>query len=149
MKIFKFVAVGLIALSVIACKKESKKTIEEEVQKAAPVKVEEVKPQIIDEITLDQLKSLGNDIQLVDVRTPDEFAKGYIKNAINIDVKGNHFVEGTVLLDKTKPVYVYCMAGVRSARAAVVLEAAGFSKIYEYKGGFKEWAGNGNIISLD
>jgi rhodanese-related sulfurtransferase len=86
---------------------------------------------------------------LVDVRTPDEYASGYIKNAININIKDTAFLESTVLLDKSKPVYVYCMKGSRSTTAAIALKDAGFTKVYNYKGGFKEWTNNGNIISID
>ena len=40
--------------------------------------------------------------QLVDVRTPDEFADGSIQNAINIDVNGDNFETKIQQLDKTK-----------------------------------------------
>ena len=83
------------------------------------------------------------------MRTPDEYASGYIKNAINIDIIGDDFIEGMVLLNRAKPVYVYCVKGVRSQKAAETLLDAGFSQVYNYKGGFGEWTKGGNTVSVD
>lgn len=141
MKNIRIVALTLIVISLIACKKEAKKD--------SPKTIETVETVVIETISQDELKSLDNNIQLVDVRTPEEYEAGYIKNAMNINIKDKAFLESTVLLDKTKPVYVYCMMGGRSTSAAKALEEAGFTKVYNYKGGFKEWAKNGNTISMD
>ena len=141
MKIYRLIGIALIVISFVACKKEIKKEL--------PIATETVESTIIGSISGDELKSLGNDIQLVDVRTPEEYELGYIKNAININIKDKAFLESTVLLDKSKPVYVYCMKGVRSTTAAKALEKAGFTKIYNYKGGFGEWAEKGNTISIN
>ena len=47
-------------------------------------------------------------VQLVDVRTPQEYAAGHIPGAINIDVRGTDFDTNVAKLKKTKPVAVYC-----------------------------------------
>ncbi|WP_411767768.1 rhodanese-like domain-containing protein [Winogradskyella sp. A3E31] len=79
------------------------------------------------------------DVQLVDVRTPDEFAAEHIENAQNIDFKSPTFEEDITKLDKDKPVVLYCKSGGRSAKCVKKLEEAGFKKIYDLKGGISKW----------
>lgn len=128
MKFSKLVVVSLILMQVVACKSEQKKQAE-----------------IID-ITLEELSAIEN-AQIVDVRTPEEYANGYILNAININVKSTEFLTETEALDKSKAVVVYCMAGVRSSAAAEQLLEAGFTNIYNYKGGFGDWSDQGQPIT--
>ncbi|MDE6368037.1 MAG: rhodanese-like domain-containing protein, partial [Muribaculaceae bacterium] len=61
-------------------------------------------------------KYIANDnVQTLDVRTPDEFSEGHIKDAININVFDDDFLdEATKELDKSRPVAVYCRSGKRS-----------------------------------
>lgn len=65
--------------------------------------------------------------QLVDVRSPDECARGSVPGAKNIPVQ----VLGSYLgqLDPTRPVIVYCASGGRSAMATSMLKSAGFSDV--------------------
>ena len=77
----------------------------------------------------------GKKVQLVDVRTPSEFKSGYIKGAKNIDFFSSKFNVELDKLDKEKPVYVYCRSGNRSRQSAKKMEAMGFVKIYDLKGG--------------
>ncbi len=79
-------------------------------------------------------------VQLVDVRTAQEFSEGFIKNAVNFDWNNQaQFVAQAKKLDKTKPVYVYCLAGVRSDKAADWLITNGFSTVINLDGGIKAW----------
>ena len=80
--------------------------------------------------------------QIIDVRTPDEYATGHIKNAINIDWLSGTFETKTESLDKKKSVYVYCKSGNRSSKAVKKLEELGFTKIVELKGGILKWTSN-------
>lgn len=81
----------------------------------------------------------GN-IQLVDVRTAQEYHTGHIKNAINIDFfQQSIFMEKFSKLDKSKPVYLYCRSGSRSRQAAGKLAAMGFTTIFDLKGGYMAW----------
>lgn len=77
--------------------------------------------------------------QLIDVRTPGEYAGGHLKNAINFDWNGNNFEAQIKKLDKQKPVFVYCLSGGRSASAASNLRNAGFKTVYEMNGGMMKW----------
>lgn len=81
-------------------------------------------------------------IQLVDVRTPEEFKGNHLKGAQNICVTSDDFKEKVKILDKNKPVYVYCYKGGRSAQAALALKELGFTKIYDMDGGILLWEEN-------
>lgn len=76
---------------------------------------------------------------LLDVRTPEEFAKGHLVKAQNIDYRNPNFQAQIKELDKTKPVFVYCLAGARSAAAVEVLHQNGFNTVYDLKGGYLQW----------
>lgn len=94
-----------------------------------------------------QLIETTESIQLVDVRTLEEFQAGHIPGALLIDVKGTDFDhQAEEKLKKDLPVAVYCRSGMRSLKAAGLLKDKGFKTIYNLKGGFLEWQGNGLAI---
>jgi thioredoxin 1 len=88
-----------------------------------------------------KIKELSN-APVVDVRTPDEYAKGHIENALNIDWKGDAFEKQIATLDKSKPVMVYCLSGGRSSAAVDKMASLGFTQIYEMTGGIMKWRGS-------
>jgi len=73
---------------------------------------------------------------LIDVRTPKEFQKGHLMNAMNIDWFGSDFIEKCQQLDRDNPVYVYCKKGGRSAKAASLLDSLGFKAVIDLEGGY-------------
>lgn len=78
-------------------------------------------------------------VQLVDVRTPDEFAAGNIPGSVNIDVLTGHFGEtAATMLDKDYTVAVYCRSGNRSKNAAKTLSMMGYN-VVELDGGYNDW----------
>lgn len=77
---------------------------------------------------------------ILDVRTPQELAEGYISGAVNIDYSSSNFKEDLNKLDKSKPVYVYCRSGRRSANAMSLLNNLGFTEVYNLNGGIISWA---------
>lgn len=79
-------------------------------------------------------------VQLIDVRTPEEYADGHIENAVVINYFSDDFKEKAQQLDKNKPVYLYCKSGKRSAKASKVLSELGFIKIYDLQGGYSAWS---------
>jgi thioredoxin len=79
------------------------------------------------------------DAQILDVRTSEEFSGYHIENAKNIDWNGEGFDSNVQLLDKSRPVFVYCLAGGRSKKAAAKLHDLGFTEIYELDGGIMKW----------
>lgn len=76
---------------------------------------------------------------ILDVRTPEEFSKGHLHNAKNIDWNGNYFDKQIAELDKTQPVFVYCLSGGRSSSAANKMRSDGFKEVYELSGGIMKW----------
>jgi rhodanese-related sulfurtransferase len=79
-------------------------------------------------------------VQLVDVRTIDEYASGTIDQAILLDFTSPDFIKNArKKLDKSRPVAVFCRSGVRSMRAAQMLAKEGFPVIYNLKGGILAW----------
>ena len=80
---------------------------------------------------------------ILDVRTPQEFSEGHIENAKNVDWNGNQFELQIAKFDKTKPLFVYCLGGGRSASAASKLRSNGFKEVYELDGGMMNWRSAG------
>ena len=87
-----------------------------------------------------KMKELPN-ASILDVRTPDEFSKGHLANALNYDWNGNEFENQITPLDKSKPVFVYCLRGNRSSSAASKMRSNGFTTVYELDGGIMTWRG--------
>ena len=79
------------------------------------------------------------DAQLVDVRTPDEFAKGHIAGAVLNDWLEDGFLDRAKTLDKSKPVLLYCAAGGRSEEAVAAMKKDGFANVVDLAGGFNGW----------
>lgn len=78
--------------------------------------------------------------QIIDVRTPKEFASGHIEGAVNLHVYDKDFEQRVDKLQKDEPVYVYCKAGGRSAEAVETLKTKGFTTIIELDGGMDAWS---------
>ncbi|MDN6281091.1 MAG: rhodanese-like domain-containing protein [Psychroflexus sp.] len=78
-------------------------------------------------------------VQLVDVRTPEEFSEGSISHAQNINVMSPDFIDQIEEFSKSEPVYVYCKSGARSLKAAEIMVSRGFSKVIDLEGGYMNW----------
>lgn len=99
----------------------------DETAKGAPLKIEEAE------------KQLADGVQLLDVRTQDEWNEGHLKGAKLVTLTKDGFVDkAKAALDPKKPVLVYCKSGGRSAKAAKQLREAGFT-VYDLAGGITAW----------
>ena len=79
-------------------------------------------------------------VQVLDVRTANEFKTGHIKNALQADwMSQQQFADRVQYLDKSKPVLVYCATGVRAGKAMDWLMKNGFTKVSNLSGGFTQW----------
>lgn len=104
---------------------------------------------IREEISADSFMQKLNSIQhpqLIDVRTAEEYSKGHLKNALNIDVNKPDCLSQFSRLNKRKPTFVYCLAGKRGEKAADILQSLGFKEIYNMKGGIEEWINEGKPV---
>ena len=78
---------------------------------------------------------------VVDVRTPQEYAQGHLKGAVNIPLSDLPLrMDG---LDHNRPMVVYCQTGVRSAQGSSLLVRAGFAKVFSMEGGISAWINSG------
>lgn len=77
---------------------------------------------------------------ILDVRTPDEYNKGHLADAVMIDFYKDDFKSQVMKLDKSKPVFVYCAAGGRSSSASKILTELGFKQVYDLQGGLNAWS---------
>ncbi len=78
---------------------------------------------------------IKNGAIVVDVRTKAEYQGGHVKGSLNIPLNNlsNHYSK----LDKTKPIITCCASGIRSSQAKSILEANGFTEVYNGGG----WSG--------
>jgi len=77
---------------------------------------------------------------ILDVRRPDEYARGHIPGAILIPNETIGAIPPERLKDLDQIILVYCRSGNRSKQAAAKLAAMGYSHIYEF-GGINTWTG--------
>ncbi len=130
-----FVAVLLISISAASCQNTNQKD-STTTAKGGTVGADE----------FEKLLAQTAGAQLIDVRTPEEYTGGHITNAVNINVNGDDFEQAVGALDKTKPVFVYCLAGSRSESAADYMRSQGFATIYELNGGILKWQAAGKNL---
>ena len=90
-------------------------------------------------VFLKGIVSSSDNIIIVDVRTPNEYSKGNIKNSININYYDSNFQEQISKLDTLKTAYIYCKSGGRSSNAVKTFTLVGFKKVVELKGGFNAY----------
>jgi phage shock protein E len=87
------------------------------------------------------------DLIIIDVRTSEEFAQGYIENAINLDYRSDTFRDELDNLDKDKTYLIYCAVGGRSRSALDIMEELGFMEAYNMLGGINQWKKDGLPIT--
>ncbi len=104
-------------------------------QNAKPVSAEEF-----------QKKIEAGGVQLIDVRTPEEYAERHLKDAVNMNFNADDFISKIEKLDKTKPVLVYCLSGGRSSKACALLTQKGYTNVTDLEGGILAWTAAGKAI---
>jgi len=94
------------------------------------------------EITASELKAkldAGDDIQLIDVRQPDEYAFARIPGAKLIPL--GEIISRMGEIDRSRETVIHCKMGGRSARAIMALEQAGFpTNMSNLVGGITAWS---------
>src|SRR5690606_2154247 len=88
-------------------------------------------------VELEQRQQELDDLQLVDVRNPGEFALGAVPGAVNIPV--GQLPRRLGELDPNAPTVVYCAGGYRSSVAASLLRLHGFTDVSDLVGGYGAW----------
>ena len=101
-------------------------------------------PSAIDlSVTEFSAKTAESGVVTLDVRTPGEFAEGYIEGARLIDFQSGNFENEIATLDKNATYAVYCRSGNRSGQAVKVMQDAGFTNVFNMNGGVIEWVNAG------
>jgi thioredoxin len=100
----------------------------------------------VDSKEFSSLIKSGNGI-ILDVRTTQEYSQGHIENSTLISINDPKFVEKVSLLQKGKPIYVYCLSGSRSRSVANYLSKNGFAKVYNLQRGLMEWQRYGYTLT--
>lgn len=118
----KIIILAIVTLAITSCKGQPSKNI-----------------QTIDAVAFSKAIQATPNPQVVDVRTPEEFASGHLIQAQNVNWMNPDFVANSAKYDKSKPIFVYCKSGGRSHKAAEKLAELGFTKVIEMEGGILKW----------
>jgi phage shock protein E len=125
-------ASALIALCAAGCKEAEKASVTRlNVERASAV---------VDE---------SDEITVLDVRTPDEFAAGHLPGARNVPVQADQFEGAVARLNRNGAYLVHCQAGVPGGRAEQALqrlEELGFTGLHHLEGGFAAWEEAGKPV---
>ena len=97
---------------------------------------------LVSAIKFSEIISNDKSVIIIDVRTPDEFNKGHLKNSLNVNWFDENFDENLNIFSKDLPVMVYCLSGGRSSKANERIKSLGFKNVYELDGGILEWRKN-------
>lgn len=125
MKKHMFVILGLLLISCVSSPK--KQTIMNELAPTEWAELHSQTPQAV----------------ILDVRTEEEFESGYIKGALNLDIRGGaDFIASVEALDRSKAYFVYCRSGARSGQACQLMGQMGFENVYNLEGGVLAWEGD-------
>ncbi len=81
--------------------------------------------------------------QLIDARSPEEFALNHIEGAVNFNLQTANYAKYVAALDQSKPVLIYSIGAGRSGDLAKELLKTGFSDVHDLGGGIAAWIGAG------
>ena len=98
-------------------------------------------------VELNEVLQSNEGMQLVDVRTKEEYQTSHLKNATNFDFYSESFADSLKTLDASKPIYIYCRSGGRSGNSVEQLKKLGFKEIYDLEGGILNWIDQGMEVS--
>jgi len=79
----------------------------------------------------------GKNATIVDIRSPEEFARGSLPNARNLPAE--KVKDGAGVLKKDKPVIVVCATGREAGKVAAQLRSSGFNDVFVLGGGLAAW----------
>jgi len=99
-------------------------------------------------ITLSEfaIKAKSPDAQIIDARTPEEFAQNHLKGAVNVNAAAAGYEKDLEKLSKDKTTLVYSIANGRSVSLAKELREKGFKEVVVLPGGISNWIGSGYPI---
>lgn len=133
MKLNIIVALILVIVAVFSCKAEQDRSVGKEAVIFANITVVEAK-KMLDEPA---------GYVWLDIRTPGEYASGYIEGAINIDYYESNYRDELAKLDRDRVYIIYCRSGNRSGKSMRIMQSLGFKTVYNVLGGINRWKSSG------
>lgn len=135
---------AFLTTCIMACSSHKKEVTPQVAEKTMPV----LNTKAINIMSVDEFAHLIslNEVHLIDVRTPQEYAQGHLIGAQNIDFLGKGFLNQIQQLDKSRPIAIYCRSGKRSNAAAQQLLHEGFT-VADLQGGIMAWQKAGKDIA--
>ncbi len=91
----------------------------------------------VGQMTVHEIRGRGEELQLLDVRSPDEWKEGHIPNARHIFL--GELRERVGELDRARPTAVYCDSGYRASIATSILRQEGFECVCNVPGSWQAW----------
>ena len=85
----------------------------------------------------------SGDVEVIDVRTPEEYAEGHIEGATLVDFYEPDFADRIAELDRGQEYVVYCRSGNRSSQATAIMAEQGFAVVNDVDGGIVAWEAAG------
>jgi len=99
------------------------------------------------------------DVVIIDVRTPTDYAAGHLQNAINIDLtelmdQSGAVLDGgsaltSVVTDKSTRIVAYCFGWGNDEDFADIAVELGYTSVYRYEGGTDDWATHENYLVIE
>ena len=99
----------------------------------------------VPEVSLDAIEARPTDSVVLDVREPEEYAKGHIPGAVNLPQA--ELATRLNEVPQDRPVFVVCLAGMRSLRASQFLAQRGYTNIASLTGGTDAWIEAGKPVA--
>lgn len=88
-------------------------------------------------ITIDELLPIVDKINLIDIRSTQNYNNNHIGNAINIPFE-KLIISPSKYLNSMKKYFIYCRCGITSKKACQILSNIGY-KVVNIEGGYEEW----------
>jgi rhodanese-related sulfurtransferase len=87
----------------------------------------------------EEFRQVSAEAEIIDVRSPEEYAEGHIQGARNISITGPEFMDEVGRLDREKPYALYCRSGNRSGTALQLMQQMGFTTVGHLASGLLDW----------
>jgi hydroxyacylglutathione hydrolase len=97
------------------------------------------------QMSVHELRRAERELQILDVRGPDEWAEGHIPDAQHVFVP--EIPEHAAAFDRGRPVVTYCDSGYRASIAASLLQARGFQDVRNVPGSWQAWCSAGYPVA--
>lgn len=106
-----------------------------------PAPVVQLTPKAVFELIVQHRRK--QDLVVIDIRSPDAYAKGHLPGAVNIEYDAKTFAKDFGNLDRSKSYVLTCGGGKTSGIAASEMAKLGYTPIYNMEGGISAWTAFG------